>query len=179
VRARTLFINHLPKLLRESAVVVDDEVTADSQVLASAADRALAGWAEAEARARFDDWQTHRAHGRGVDGLARTMAAFRDGQISDLLLLDDPTSVATAYIGPRDADIAASPNELLEVGLTEDQILTDRADAALVRAAVRTDAELHFLPADLVQRGDPTADGGISMPRDGVAAALRFSVEES
>jgi hypothetical protein len=179
VRARTLFINHLPKLLRESAVVVDDEVTADSQVIAGAADRALAGWAEAEARARFDDWQSHRAHGRGVDGLARTMAAFRDGQISDLLLLDDPTSVAAAYIGPRDADIAASPNELLEVGLTGDQILTDRADAALVRAAVRTDAELHFLPADLVQRGDPTADGGISMPRDGVAAAFRFSLEES
>ena len=40
--------------------------------------------------------------------------------------------------------------------LTEDQILSDRADSALVRAAVRTDAELHFLPADLVQRGDPT-----------------------
>ena len=51
--------------------------------------------------------------------------------------------------------------------------------ASFTRAAARTDAELHFLPADLVQRGDPTADGGISVPRDGVAAAFRFSLEES
>ena len=179
VRARTLFVDHLPKLLRASAVVVDDEVTADSQVLAGAADRALAGWAESEARERFDAWQAERAHGRGVDGLGRTMAAFRDGQIADLFLADDPTSTATALIGPGDSDIAVSPNELLERGLAENQILTDRADSALVRAAVRTDSELHFLPADLVQRGDPTADGGIAAPRDGVAAALRFSVEEA
>jgi hypothetical protein len=177
VRARTMFVNHLPKLLRESAVVVDDEVTADSQTLATAAGRALTGWAESEARERFDAWQAGRAHGRGADGLARAMAAFREGQISDLLLLDDPTSTATAFIGPGDSDIAASASELLEAGLTESQILTDRADAALVRAVVRTDAELHFLPADLVQRGDPSADGGISMPRDGVAAAFRFSLE--
>jgi Bacterial archaeo-eukaryotic release factor family 2 len=179
VRARTMFVNHLPKLLRGSAVVVDDEVTADSQILAGAADRALAGWAESEARERFDAWQAERAHGRGVDGLARTMTAFRNGQVADLLLFDDPTSTATAAIGPGDSDIAASANELLELGLAENQIHSDRADAALVRAAVRTDAELHFLPADLVQRGDPTADGGIAMPRDGVAAAFRFSLEEA
>lgn len=90
----------------------------------------------------------------------------------------DRTSTATVAIGPRDSDIAASPNELLELGLTENQILSERADSALVRAAVRTDAELHFLSPDLVQRGDPTADGGIAMPRDGVAAAFRFSLEE-
>ena len=179
VRARTMFVGHLPKLLRESAVVVDEEVTADSPTLAGAADRALAGWAETEARQRFDDWQAKRAHGRGVDGLDRAMAAFRVGQVAELFLADDPTSTATAAIGPRDSDIAATPNELLDLGLAENQILSDRADAALVRAAVRTDAELHFLPADVVQRGDPTADGGIAMPRDGVAAAFRFSLEEA
>ncbi len=179
VRARTLFISHLPKLLRESAVTVDDEVTADSQVLASAADRALAGWAESDARERFDDWQAKRAHGRGVDGLGPAMAAFRDGQVSDLLLADDPTSTATALIGPGDNDIGASVDELVQWGLPENQILTDRADAALVRAIARTEAELHFLPADLVERGDPTADGGMTMPRDGVAAVFRFSLEES
>jgi hypothetical protein len=114
-----------------------------------------------------------------VDGLGRAMAGFRNGQVADLFLLDDPTSTATAVIGPRDSDIAVLPNELLELGVTEGQIRTDRADAALVRAIVRTDAELHFLPADLVQRGDPSADGGISVPRDGVAATFRFSVEEA
>jgi Bacterial archaeo-eukaryotic release factor family 2 len=177
VRARTLLVNHLPKLLRESAVVVDEEVTADSQVLAAAADRALSDWADSEARDRFDDWLGERAHGRGVDGLGPAMAAFRDGQVADLFLVDDPTSTATALIGPGDNDIAASVDELLEWGLAESQILSDRADAALVRAIARTDAELHFLPADMVERGDPTADGGITMPRDGVAAAFRFSLE--
>jgi hypothetical protein len=177
VRARVLMVNHLPKLLRESAVVVDEEVTADSQTLAAAADRALSEWADREARERFDHWHTERAHGRGVEGLAPAMAAFRDGQVGDLLLADDASSTATALIGPGDADIAASRDELLERGLAETQIFRDRADAAILRAIVRTDAELHFVPADLVQPGDPTASGGIAMPRDGVAAALRFSLE--
>jgi hypothetical protein len=179
VQARVLLVNHLPKLLRESAVIVDEEVTADSQVMAAAAGRALAGWADREARERFDAWQAERAHGRGVDGLGPAMAAFRDGQVADLLLADDPTSTATALIGPGDNEIAASVGELLDWGLAENQILHDRADAALLRAIVRTDAELHFVPADLVQRGDPTADGGIAVPRDGVAAAFRFSLEEA
>jgi Bacterial archaeo-eukaryotic release factor family 2 len=177
VRARTMFVNHLPKLLRESAVVVDDEVTADSQTLATAAERALTGWAESEARERFDAWQGERAHGRGMDGLGPVMAAFRNGQVADLFLVDDPTSTATALIGPGDSDIGASTSELVEWGVAENQIHRDRADAALLRAIVRTDAELHFLPADIAERGDPTADGGISMPRDGVAAALRFSLD--
>jgi hypothetical protein len=177
VQARVLLVNHLPKLLRESVVIVDEEVTADSQVMAAAAGRALEGWAESEARERFDHWQTQRAHSHGVDGLGPAMAAFRDGQVADLLLADDPTSTATALVGPGDSDIAASRQELLDLGLAEDRIFSDRADAAILRAIVCTDAELHFLPADLVQRGDPTADGGIAMPRDGVAATLRFSIE--
>jgi hypothetical protein len=55
--------------------------------------------------------------------------------------------------------------------------VADRADAALVRAVVHTDAELHFLPVDLVEGGDPAACGGIADPRDGVCATLRFSLE--
>ncbi len=177
VRARELLVSHLPKLLRESAVVVDEEVPADSQALAEAAERALSDWADREARERFDDWQTKRAHDRGVDGLGAVMAAFRDGQVGDLFLADDPSSTATALIGPGDNDLAVSRDELLEWGLTEDQILRDRADAAILRAVVCTDAELHFLPPDLVQRGDPGARGGIATPRDGVAASLRFPLD--
>jgi hypothetical protein len=55
--------------------------------------------------------------------------------------------------------------------------VADRADAALVRAVVHTDANLHFLPGDLVEGGDPAAYGGIARPRDGVCATLRFSLE--
>jgi hypothetical protein len=175
VRARSLLLDHLTKPLRESAAVVDEEVSADSQALAEAAGRALSQWADRDVRECFDDWRTEQAHGRGVQGLARTMAAFRDGQVSDLFLVDDPSSTAAAWIGPAGHDLAASEEELLEWGIAAPVV--DRADAAIVRAIARTDAELHFLPADLVDTGDPAACGGIAYPRDGVCATLRFSLD--
>jgi hypothetical protein len=173
VRARSLLLDHLPKLLAESAAVVDEEVSADSQGLAEAADRALSRWADHDVRERFDDWRARAAHGLGVEGLAATMAAFRDGQVFDLFLVDDPTSTATAWIGPAGQDLAVTQQDLLERDVAAP--VTDRADAAIVRAIARTDAELHFLPEDLVETGDPAACGGIAHPRDGVCATLRFS----
>jgi Bacterial archaeo-eukaryotic release factor family 2 len=173
VRARSLLLDHLPKLLAESAAVVDEEVTADSPAVAEAADRALSQWADHDVRQRFDDWRTHEAHGLGVEGLAATMAAFRDGQVSDLFLVDDPSSTATVWIGPAGHDLAVSRQDLLDRNVAAP--VTDRADASIVRAIASTDAELHFLPEDLVENGDPAACGGIAHPRDGVCATLRFS----
>ncbi len=175
VRARSLLLGHLATPLRESATVLDEEVSADSQAMTEAADRALSEWAGRRTRERFDDWRTKLAHGLAVEGLVPTMAAFRDGQVSDLFLADDPTSTASVWIGPGGGDIAASSEELLERDVPAP--VADRADAALVRAVVHTDAELHFLPVDLVEGGDPAACGGIAHPRDGVCATLRFSLE--
>ena len=175
VRARSLLLEHLTKPLRESAVVVDEEVSADSQALAEAAGRALSDWADRDVRERFDDWRTQVAHGRGVEGLRQAMAAFRNGQISDLFLADNPSSTAAAWTGPAGNDLAASQDELLELGVATPGF--DRADAAIVRAIACTDAQLHFLPPDLVETGDPAACGGVAHPRDGVCASLRFSLE--
>jgi hypothetical protein len=177
VRARSLLLGHLATPLRESATVVDEEVSADSQAMTEAADRALAEWAGRHCRERFGDWQARLAHGLAVQGLSRTMAAFRDGQVSDLFLADDPSSTAPAWIGPAGNDLAASREELLELDVPAPA--ADRADAALVRAIAHTDAELHFLPADLVETGNPEACGGIARPLDGVGATLRFSLESS
>ena len=177
VRARSLLIEHLSTPLRESATVLDEEVSADSQAMTEAADRALPDWAGRHCRERFDDWQAKLAHGLAVQGLARTMAAFRNGQVSDLFLADDPTSTAAAWIGPAGNDLAASRDELLELDVPAPA--ADRADAAIVRATVHTEAELHFLPADLVETGNPEACGGIARPLDGVCATLRFSLESS
>lgn len=174
VRARSLLISHLATPLAESAVVIEEEIAADSPAMAKAADRALSQWAERRSRERFDDWQARRAHGLAVEGLAQVMAAFRDGQVSDLFVADDPTSTAAAWIGPAGHDLAVSRDELLERNVPDP--VPDRADAALVRAVVLTDAELYFLPADLVETGDPAACGDIARPRDGVAATLRFSL---
>jgi hypothetical protein len=177
VRARSLLIEHLSTPLRVSATVLAEEVSADSQAMTEAADRALSDWAGRHCRERFDDWQAKLAHGLAVQGLAGTMAAFRNGQVSDLFVADDPTSTAAAWIGPAGNDLAASREELLELDVPAPA--ADRADAALVRAIAHTDAELHFLPADLVETGNPEACGGIARPLDGVCATLRFSVETS
>ena len=177
VRARLLLLGHLSTPLRESATVLDEEVSADSQAMTAAADRALSDWAARHCRVRFDDWQARLAHGLAVQGLARTMAAFRNGQVSDLFLADDPTSTVSAWIGPAGGDLAASREELMDLDVPAPA--ADRADAALVRAIAHTDAELHFLPADLVQTGNPEACGGIARPLDGVCATLRFSLESS
>jgi Bacterial archaeo-eukaryotic release factor family 2 len=173
-RARSLLLDHLATPLRESAVVVDEEISADSQVMAGAADRALADWASRDVRERFEDWGTRLAHGRAVEGLAPTMAAFRDGQVSDLFVADNPSSTARAWIGPAGSELAASHDELVDFGVPAP--VADRADAAIVRAVVSTDAELHFLPEDLVAAGDAAACGGIARPRDGIGATLRFSL---
>lgn len=175
VRARSLLLEHLPEALRESATVLEEEIAADSQAMSEAADRALLDWAERTCRDRYDDWKAKLAHGLAVEGLAESLAAFRDGQVSDLFLADDPSSTASAWIGPAPADVAASEQELVERDVQ--QPVAERADAAIVRALARTDAELHFLPADLVETGDQSALAGISRPRDGVCATLRFSVE--
>ena len=174
VRARSLLLSHLATPLVESAAVIEEEIAADSPAMAKAADRALSRWAERRSRERFDDWQARLAHGLAVEGLAQVMAAFRDGQVSDLFVADDPTSNAAAWIGPAGHDLAVSRDELLERNVPDP--VPDRADAALVRAVVLTDAELYFLPADLVETGDPAACGHIARPRDGVAATLRFSL---
>jgi hypothetical protein len=173
VRARTLLIESLPKALRQSAVTVDEEVAADSTIMAEAADRALAGWADQAVRERFEEWRTRQAHGRATEGLAPVMAALRDGQVGDVFLADDPSSIAEAWVGPAGVDLAATREELTERGVPAP--LSDRADAAVARAVATTDGELHFLPPDLVQTGDPAACGGMASPRDGICATLRFA----
>ncbi len=172
VRARTLLLDHLATPLRESASMVDQEIAADSSAMAEAADRALSHWADREVRTRFEDWGSRLAHGRAVEGLTATMAALRNGQVADLFLADEPSSTASAWIGPAGNDLAASREELLDRMVPEPA--ADRADAAILRAVVRTDAELHFLPEDLVATGNPQACGGIARPLDGVCASLRF-----
>jgi hypothetical protein len=174
VHARSLLLRHLPTPLRDSAVVLAEEVNADSPAMAEAANRALTDWADRHARQQFDAWQARQGHGQAVQGLAQSMTAFRDGQVSDLFLADNPSSVATAWIGPGSGDLAPSREELLDWGVPAPAF--DRADAAIVRAIAGTDGELHFLPADLVETGDLTASGGYARPQDGVCATLRFSV---
>ncbi len=165
--ARTLLVRHLGPDLAAITVVIDREVTADSEEVTQAAGQAVARHAERQARERYEHWRTQLAHDHGVAGLAAAMAALRDGGVAELLLADHPESALTAWTGPGGTDLAADPAELTGRGVPEP--VSDRADAALARALATTGAPLYFLPGDLAT--------GSEAPQDGVGATLRYPRE--
>jgi hypothetical protein len=184
VRERQMVIGLLPAALRDAVVAVDREVGPETAPFDEAARAEAVRLAERESRARLAEFRVRISGAepgarRAVEGLGDTLTALRDGLASDVLVAGalgagalgdgalgdgalgdgDPSAPATVWIGPGLADAAAGKEELLARGVARP--VTDRADAALVRAVAGTDAELHFLPADTDQ------------PRDGVAALLR------
>jgi hypothetical protein len=129
--------------------------------------------ADRECRARFGEWQARRAHSGTVEGMTATLLALRDGRLASLFLADRPASPAVVWIGPDGADLASSPGELRERGVRAP--VTERADAAIVRALAAADAELHILPEDvLVPGGQDTGHSGITFPVDGICGTLRW-----
>lgn len=82
-----------------------------------------------------------------------------------MLIADDPSSTDRAWVGPRPVDVAVSGHELTERGAG--QTVADRADAAVVRAATATGAELRFVPE------------GEEPPHGGIGALLRYAVPQN
>ena len=160
VKARSLLLDHLGSALRDRAVIIDKEVSAESDVMARAADKAARSLTDVQTRRRLEEFRAGSARALTAEGLAETLSALRDGRASDVFITDDPSSTAGAWIGPRPADVAAYEAELRERGVNE--IVQDRADAAIVRAVAATDAELRFVPA------------GEQPPRHGIGALLRY-----
>jgi Bacterial archaeo-eukaryotic release factor family 2 len=171
-RARGLLLRHLNSPPHLEILTVDEEVPADSDVMAQAAQKAICAHAEQQARERFDHWQVQHAHSGAIEGLADTLAALADGQAADLFVADRPSSTATAWVGLDDGGLAVSESALRERGTS--QPVEERADAALARSLASTDAELFFLPEDLVRARGP---GEIEFPRDGICATLRWPGE--
>jgi hypothetical protein len=172
-RARSLVLRHLKAPLQSRTVELDQEVAPDSPAMAQAVDHSITALADRECRARFGEWQARRAHSGTVEGLAATLAALREGRVSDLFIADRPSSTATVWIGPDGADVAVSGEELQARGVANP--VRERADAAIVRGLAATDAELHFLPEDLVNRDVTGPGGGTGFPPDGICAMLRWA----
>lgn len=158
-RARALLLEHLGHPWRDSVVTVDKEIPAGSDVLADAAAEEVRRRARQASRERLDSFRTRHPRGRATEGLGSVVATLRNAAVSDLLLADDPSSTLKLWIGPG-AEMGETQEDLRVRGTAEPVL--ERADAALVRGLVLTDAELHFIPA-----GEP-------VPADGVAALLRF-----
>jgi hypothetical protein len=165
--ARTLLVRELGPDLAAITVTIEREVSADSDEAARAADEAVAQHVAQRSQDRFDHWRTQLAHDRGVQGLAATMTALRDGGAAELLLVDHPESAHTAWIGPGGTELAATAGELTDWGVQDP--VQDRADAALARGLTTSDAQLYILPEDL-------ATSSVA-PQDGVGAVLRLPRE--
>ena len=171
-RAGSLLLSHPPGAPGAPATEVNRKVVADPRAIAGRLERSITARADREGRARFGEWQARRAHSGTVEGLSATLAALREGQVADLFIAGRPASTATVWIGPDGADVAACAGELRDRGVPDP--VPERADAAIVRALAATDAELHFLPEDLTVTQDRPGGRGVTFPRDGICATLRW-----
>lgn len=167
-RAGALMLDHLPGPLKARTHGGSGKPGADIPAVASRLEHSITARADRDCRARFGEWNSRQARSGTVEGLPETLAALREGRVADLFIADRPVSTAMVWIGPDGADVAASVRELRERGVPDP--VPERADAAIVRALAATDAELHFLPEDLVA----TEAGAVTFPRDGICATLRW-----
>ncbi|MDM4718862.1 Vms1/Ankzf1 family peptidyl-tRNA hydrolase [Micromonospora sp. WMMA1363] len=94
-------------------------------------------------------------------GLDAVVSALQRNQVDTMILVDDPSATGELWIGPEPTEIATDPRQLTALSVTDPAKV--RADAALVRALVGTDAELTVLGAE--EAPELT---------DGVGAVLRY-----
>jgi hypothetical protein len=159
--ARTMLAGQLPARWQDRVVRTDAGSRgggADPGALDGVTAQAVAEVALAHAEESLDRFGTQERVG---GGLAAVVAALQRGQVETMLIVDDPSSNAHLWIGPEPTDLALSAEELAALSVTEPRRV--RADAALLRALVGTDAEVTVL-----------APGEAPELPDGVGAVLRY-----
>jgi hypothetical protein len=164
-QSRPMLIAQLPDRWRERVVEADVGARgagADPAALDDVTIMAVAQRAAAREEDILDRYRTQQGHdAAAASGLAAVVAALQRGQVDTVLLVDDPSSSDELWIGPGPLELSFDRAELVAMGVTDPERV--RADAALVRAIVGTDADLILvLPDELDLEG-------------GVAALLRYA----
>ncbi|KWW98342.1 hypothetical protein TH66_23025 [Carbonactinospora thermoautotrophica] len=164
VRARALLHEHLQKPWRERVVELDTHgraagIDADSLIEEH---HQVVTRKVAEQRAQLlDEFRRERGHHhRAVEGLGATAGALMMSQVDVLLLNDHPESNLELWVGPEPTQLALFEEDLRNNGV--ETPVRDRADAALIRALVATNARLVIVPREELEL------------IDGVGAVLRF-----
>jgi hypothetical protein len=149
-QSRPLLIEHLPPRWQRRALPVDFGSRgpgADPHRLDDFTQQAVAQVAAAETAGIIDRYRQQRK-GNAQYGLDAAVAALQRGQVDTMLLIDDPSSTLSLWVGPEPTHLARHPDELEAMGVERPQEV--RADAALIRAIVGTDAGLVVVdPAEL------------------------------
>jgi hypothetical protein len=178
VRARELLVSKLPDGLQRAVVLVDRELPVDSAELSQAAEEVLQQLEDDATAGHLETFRDQAGNGRAVEGLAATVAALRDGQVSELFIggrytdgdrkaLELDWASSPAWVGPGLADVGLSEADLRDRNVTD--LAQDRVGAALVRAAAGTDAALFVVPPGGTSPGDTAL-------QDDIGALLRFAV---
>lgn len=94
-------------------------------------------------------------------GLTAVLDALRRAQVDTLVLSDDPSSTAMAWVGPEPLQLGETEDELRAMGVADPQ--GDRLDAAIVRALAGSAAQILVTP-----------DAHDYLP-DGLGAVLRYT----
>jgi hypothetical protein len=98
---------------------------------------------------------------RAAAGIEPVLQALQRAQAQTVVLSDDPSSTLTAWIGPEPTQLARERSQLIDLGVRE--LVEDRLDAAILRAAAESGGDLVITP-----------NAHDYLP-NGVAALLRYS----
>ena len=170
VRAAPLIAEKLPRRWRGRVIVTDagDRNPATEDAFDDITLRAIADVAARHVRDAIDRYNVQRGEGSGSAGLADVVTRLQRGQADTVLLANDPSSTDKLWIGPDDPTlVSVDAQTLRDSGVEEPQQV--RADAALLRAIVGTDADLVLVTPDevVLEHGI----GAILRYRDGDTAA--------
>ncbi|MDO3704837.1 Vms1/Ankzf1 family peptidyl-tRNA hydrolase [Micromonospora sp. C28SCA-DRY-2] len=162
VRATGMIAAQMPNRWQDAVVRTDAgsrAAGADQTLLDDLTVQTIAEVADQRISATLDRFGMQEDVGAGLDAV---VSALQRNQVENMLIVDDPSATGELWIGPEPTEIATDPGELNAMSVTDPAKV--RADAALVRALVGTDAELTVLGPD-------------EAPElvDGVGAVLRYA----
>ncbi|MGS2617401.1 baeRF2 domain-containing protein [Micromonospora sp. LZ34] len=162
VRATGMIAAQMPDRWQDVVVRTDAGSRAggaDQTLLDDITVQTIAEVADQRISATLDRFGMQEDVGAGLDAV---VSALQRNQVENMLIVDDPSANGKLWIGPEPTAIATDPRELAAMSVTDPEQV--RADAALVRALVGTDAELTVLGPD-------------EAPElvDGVGAVLRYA----
>ena len=157
VRAVAFLHEHLPKdvssITHELTGQSDDRIAAET----------VRATADIVARDTREILEAHRdacGTGNGADGATATAAALAQGRVATLLVHDDPRDERRGLVDLEGLWCSGDPTDTATLPEGSDAVEARLVDVA-IRCALRSDAEVHFVPRH----------GG---PAEGIGAILRW-----
>ncbi|MEU4636765.1 baeRF2 domain-containing protein [Micromonospora chalcea] len=161
IRATGMIAAQLPERWQDVLVRTDAgarDVGADDTLMDDITAQTVAEVADRRVTAALDRFGVQEDVGAGLDAV---VSALQRNQVDTMLIVDDPSADGELWVGPEPTEIATDPGQLSDMAVADPQRV--RADAALLRALIGTDADLTVLAPE--EAPELT---------DGVGAVLRY-----